>query len=82
MQSEIDTIINWCEKIKQIKNKICIVERNPFNDKIKWTQSKVFIEIDRPMGVSNRASLVYDSRTKQLWHYIGRSWRRVVVDVN
>jgi len=81
-QKEINTIIDWCEKTKKEKGKIYIIERNPFKNKIKWTMSKVFIEIDRPIEVANKVSLVYDSTTKQLWHYIGGSWRRVVSDVN
>jgi hypothetical protein len=80
-QNEINQITEWCEKTKKEKNKIYILERNPFKEDIKWTQSKIFIEIDRPMEVANKTSLVYDSTTKQLWHYIGGSWRQVVSDV-
>lgn len=81
-QKEIDTIIEWCEKVKKEKGRIYIIERNPFKDKIKWTMNKIYIEIDRPLNIANKASLVYDSTTKQLWHYIGGSWRRVVPDVS
>ena len=80
-QKDINMIIDWCERIKKERGKVYIIERNPFKDKIKWTMNKIFIEIDRPIEVANKTSLVYDSTTKQLWHYIGGSWRRVVPDV-
>ena len=72
----------WCEAKKAEQKKVYMIIRNPFKDRIKWTMSKIFIEIDRPLDTAQKSSIVYDSTIKQLWHYIGNSWRQVVPDVS
>ena len=80
-QQEIDMIIEWCEKIKTERNRIYIIERNPFRDDMKWMRNKVYVEIDRPRSIANKMSVVYDSTTKSLWEYSNMTWRRIIPDV-
>ncbi len=79
-QSEIDEIIEWCERRKKETRKVALVEINPFRDKFGWTMRFPTIEIDRPLEVANKHSLVYDSRTKTLWQYLFNQWRKIEPD--
>lgn len=76
-KEEIEKIKKWCKKIKKERNRIYIIERNPFKDEIPWMRNKVFIEIDRPKKKANKYSVVYDSTTDSLWEYINGTWRKI-----
>ncbi|MBN2478298.1 hypothetical protein JXB01_03345 [Candidatus Micrarchaeota archaeon] len=76
-KKEIEEITDWCEKKKEEKQRVYVVERNPFREKIKWTWRFPLVEIDRPKEVAAKSSLVYDSTTKQLWQFLNGEWRRV-----
>ena len=79
-QEEIDKVINWCEKIKKERNRIYVIERNPFRDEIDWMRRFTLIEIDRPKERAAKNNLVYDSVLKQLWQYMNFDWRRIEPD--
>jgi len=80
-KKEITEVIKWCEKIKKERNRIYIIERNPFGEKIEWMRRFVLIEIDRPKESATKTNLVYDSLLKQLWHYSNGDWRRIEPDI-
>ncbi len=80
-KEEIQEVINWCEEKKKEKNRIYIIERNPFRDKIDWMRRFALIEIDRPKEVASKLSIVYDSTTKQLWQYMNGDWRKIEPDI-
>lgn len=80
-KDEIEKIIAWCEKIKKERNRIYIIERNPFRDEIEWMRRFVLIEIDRPKESAAKNNLVYDSLMKQLWQYMNMDWRKVEPDI-
>jgi len=80
-KEEIEKVIEWCEKIKKERGRIYVIERNPFRDEIPWMRRYPLIEIDRPIDVASKFSLVYDSTTKQLWHFMNGSWRRVEPEI-
>ncbi|NYZ76838.1 hypothetical protein H0O02_00820, partial [Candidatus Micrarchaeota archaeon] len=61
--------------------RIYIIERNPFRDDIPWMRRYPLIEIDRPYEVASKFSLVYDSTTKQLWHYMNGNWSRIEPEI-
>ncbi|MEM4367176.1 MAG: hypothetical protein QW035_03550 [Candidatus Anstonellales archaeon] len=76
-KKEIDEIISWCEQKKKEKGIVPIIERNTFKDKYPWAYRYTFIEIDRPFEAASKSSLVYDSVTKKLWHFLLGSWRPI-----
>ncbi|MFA5382809.1 MAG: hypothetical protein WC356_06590 [Candidatus Micrarchaeia archaeon] len=76
-KQEIEKVKEWCKKIKKERNRIYIIERNPFKDEIDWLRNKVFIEIDRPTEKANKNSIVFDSPTNSLWEYMNGSWRKI-----
>lgn len=79
-KEEIDKVIAWCEKVKKERNRIYVIERNPFRDEIPWTRRFVLIEIDRPKEVASRNNLVYDSTIKTLWQFMNGDWRKIEPD--
>lgn len=76
-KKDIDDIIAWCERKKAEKLVTPIIERNPFKDKYPWTYRYTFVEIDRPFEAAHTSSLVYDSVTGKLWHFLLGSWRPI-----
>lgn len=80
-KEEIEKIISYCEKIKSERKRIYILERNPFKEEFEWTRRYILIEIDRPKEVASKTSLVYDSTTKQLWHFLNSDWRKIEPDL-
>ena len=80
-QQEIDRVIEWCEKIKAERNRIYVIERNPFREEIDWMRRFILIEIDRPKEVASHNNLVYDSTVKQLWQFMNGDWRKVEPDI-
>ncbi len=80
-KEEIDKIKEWCEKTKAERNRIYVLERNPFRDEIEWTRRFILIEIDRPKEVASKNNLVYDSTTRTLWEYMNSDWRKVEPDI-
>ncbi|NYZ74167.1 hypothetical protein H0O00_03420 [Candidatus Micrarchaeota archaeon] len=79
-KEEIDKVIEWCEKVKKERNRIYVIERNPFRDEIEWMRRFVLIEIDRPKEIASKNNLVYDSVMKQLWQFMNGDWRKVEQD--
>lgn len=73
-KEDIEKIIKWCEKIKEEKKKIYIIEKNPFSSEIPWTANIITIEIDKPLHLASKNSLVYNSLTKKLYQYINNTW--------
>lgn len=80
-KDEIDKVIAWCEKVKKERNRIYVIERNPFRDDIDWMRRFVLVEIDRPKEVATKTNLVYDSTIKQLWQFMNGDWRKVEPDI-
>lgn len=80
-KEEIAKVMQWCEERKAERNRIYVIERNPFRDEIGWMRRFPLIEIDRPKEVASRNSLVYDSTTKALWQFMNGDWRRVEPDI-
>ena len=80
-KEEIDRIIGWCEKTKTERQRIYVIERNPFKDEIPWTRRFVLIEIDRPKEIASKNNLVYDSTVKQLWQFMNGDWRKMEPDI-
>ena len=80
-REEIDKVIEWCEKTKKERNRIYIIERNPFREEIPWMRRFPLIEIDRPKEVASKNNIVYDSTIKVLWHFQNGSWRRIEPDL-
>ncbi len=76
-KEEIEQVKRWCEKIKTERNRIYIIERNPFRDELDWMRRFPLIEIDRPKEVASKNSLVYDSTTRTLWEFMNGDWRRI-----
>ena len=74
-KEEVQRIIDWCENKKKERGRIHIIERNPFAEEILWTRRFPLIEIDKAKEVAAKTSLVYDSTTKRLWHYLNGNWR-------
>lgn len=80
-KEEIDKVIEWCEKTKKERNRIYVIERNPFRENIDWMRRFVLIEIDRPKEIASKNDLVYDSTMKTLWQYMNGDWRKVEPDI-
>ncbi len=80
-KEEIEKVIKWCEDTKTERQRIYIIERNPFRDDIDWLRRFPLIEIDRPKEIASKNNLVYDSTTKQLWQFMNGDWRRIDVDM-
>lgn len=80
-QEEINEVIDWCEKTKKERNRIYVIERNPFREHIDWMRRFPLIEIDRPKEVASKNDLVYDSTVRQLWQHLNGDWRRIEPDV-
>ncbi len=80
-KEEIERVIRWCEKVKKERNRIYVIERNPFRDEIEWMRRFPLIEIDRPKEVASKHNLVYDSTVKQLWQFLNGNWRRIEPDM-
>ena len=79
-KEEIDKVIAWCEKTKKERNRIYVIERNPFREEIEWMRRFVLVEIDRPKEIASRNNLVYDSTMKQLWQFMNGDWRKMEPD--
>lgn len=79
-KEEIDKVMEWCEGVKKERQRIYIIERNPFRDEIDWMRRFPLIEIDRPKEVASKNNLVYDSTVKQLWQFMNGDWRRIEAD--
>jgi len=79
-KEEIDRVATWCEQVKKERQRIYVIERNPFRDEIGWMRRFTLIEIDRPREVASRNDLVYDSVLKQLWQFMNGDWRRIEPD--
>ena len=79
-KEEIEEVVNWCEERKRETKRVALIEPNPFRERFRWTYRFPFIEIDRPIEVANKNHLVYDSTTKTLWQFLGRSWRKIEPD--
>lgn len=80
-KEEIQKVVDWCEKTKKERNRIYVIERNPFGDEMDWMRRFVLIEIDRPKESASRNNLVYDSLLKQLWQFMNGDWRKVEPDI-
>lgn len=80
-KEEIEKIMNWCENIKKERNRTYVIERNPFKDEIEWMRRYALIEIDRPINVASKMSIVYDSTTKTLQHFMNGNWRKIEPEV-
>jgi len=80
-KDEIAEVINWCEKVKKERNRIYVIERNPFRERIDWMRRFPLIEIDRPKEVASHNNLVYDSTIKELWQFMNGDWRRIQPDM-
>lgn len=80
-KEEIDKVIEWCEKMKKERNRIYVIERNPFREGIDWMRRFILIEIDRPKEMAAKNNLVYDSTLHVLWQYMNNDWRRVEPDI-
>jgi hypothetical protein len=80
-KEEIERVIKWCEDLKEERQRIYIIERNPFRDEIDWTRRFPLIEIDRAKDVASKHNLLYDSTTKTLWQFFNGSWRKIEPDV-
>ena len=78
---EIDKVIEWCEKTKKERNRIYVIERNPFRETFPWMRRFPLIEIDRPKEVASKNNVVYDSTIKTLWHFQNGSWRRIEPEI-
>lgn len=74
MEEDIRKITEWCEKKKQERKSVYIIERNPFGMSIPWTRNIINIEIDRPLATAAKTSLVYDSTAKRLYRYVNLTW--------
>ncbi|MDD5337135.1 MAG: hypothetical protein PHS02_01495 [Candidatus ainarchaeum sp.] len=73
-KKEIEKIMEWCEKTKKERNSIYIIERNPFSSEIDWARNIISIEIDRPLSMASKTSLVYDSTSKKLYKFVNGVW--------
>lgn len=80
-EEEMKKVIDWCEKTKSERNRIYIIERNPFREEISWMRRFPLIEIDRPKEVASKNNMVYDSTVKTLWHFQNGNWRRIEPDI-
>jgi len=80
-KEEIGKVIGWCEQVKKERNRIYVIERNPFRDEIEFMRRFPLVEIDRPKEVASKNNLVYDSTIKVLWQYMNGDWRRIEPDV-
>lgn len=80
-KDEIEKVIGWCEKTKKERNRIYVIERNPFRDEIDWMRRFVLVEIDRPKESAAKTNLVYDSTIRTLWQYMNNDWRKIEPDI-
>jgi len=80
-KEEIDQVVEWCEKTKKERNRIYVIERNPFREEIPWMRRFPLIEIDRPKEIASKNNMVYDSVLKQIWHFQNGNWRRIEPDI-
>lgn len=71
---EIRKVTDWCEGRKKERNSVYIVERNPFASKFDWARHIISIEIDRPLSIAAKTSMVYDSTAKKLYRYVNGTW--------
>ncbi|VVB98529.1 Uncharacterised protein [uncultured archaeon] len=71
---DIAEIIAWCEQKKKERQTVYVIDRNPFAMKFDWTRNIINIEIDRPLAVASKSSLVYDSIAKKLYQYMNNTW--------
>jgi hypothetical protein len=79
-KEEIGKVIEWCEKMKKERNRIYVIERNPFREEIDWMRRFVLVEIDRPKEMASKNNLVYDSILRVLWQFMNNDWRRIEPD--
>ncbi|VVC03896.1 Uncharacterised protein [Candidatus Bilamarchaeum dharawalense] len=80
-KEEIQKVMDWCEKTKKERNRLYVIERNPFRDEIDWMRRFILIEIDRPKESASKNNLVYDSLLKQLWQHMNGDWRKIEPDI-
>ncbi|MFH0738028.1 MAG: hypothetical protein V1827_05910 [Candidatus Micrarchaeota archaeon] len=80
-KAEIEKVMSWCEAKKKERNRIYVIERNPFRDEIDWMRRFPLIEIDRPKEIASKNDLVYDSTIKALWQYMNNDWRKIEPDI-
>ncbi len=80
-KDEIDKVIGWCEKVKEERKRIYVIERNPFREEVDWMRRFPLIEIDRPKEVASKNDLVYDSTIKTLWQFMNGDWRKIEPDI-
>lgn len=80
-KEEIEKVMQWCEAKKKERQRIYVIERNPFREEIKWTYRFPLIEIDRPKEVAAKTNLVYDSLTKSLWQFMNGDWRKIAPEM-
>lgn len=78
--SEVDDVVDWCDKKRKTITRPYIIERNPFSDKFRWMMRFPLIEIDRPKQIASKTSLIYDSTTKTLWQNVGGRWMQIIKD--
>ncbi len=71
---EVQEVINWCEKVKNERKCINIIERNPFKNKFEWLRHIIAIEIDTSLLTAKPHNLFYDSTTKKLYMYVNGQW--------
>ena len=71
---EVREIIDWCEKRKKERQSIYILERNPFGSRFEWARNIIMIEVDKPLSMAAKTSLVYDSAAKALYQYVNGTW--------
>lgn len=76
-KEEMEKVKTWCRQLKAERQRTFLIERNPFREEMDWLRGTVFIEIDRPTEIASKQSLVYDSPTDTLWHFLNGTWRRV-----
>jgi hypothetical protein len=73
----MDEIASWCMQKKAQEKRLAIVERNPFREKMGWAYRYPLVEIDRPTEAANKSSLVFDSLSGTLWHFLNGEWRKI-----
>lgn len=80
-KDEIEKVMAWCEGVKKERNRIYVIERNPFRDEVDWMRRFPLIEIDRPKEVASKNDLVYDSTIRTLWQFMNGDWRKIEPDI-
>jgi len=79
-KAELDEVVSWCVQKKAQEKRLALVERNPFRDRMLWMYRYPLIEIDRPTQYADKSSLVFESLSKTLWHFMNNEWRRIEPD--